>query len=93
MTLVNTVDDIGLFAGTVGQFPGITSFEETQSVAGGRIVAAAAADNGRRRVIVATRVGKGLVIRPGLPDFASRLRNPGEISRFMEGAWTLLALR
>jgi len=93
LTLVSTVDDIGLFAGTEGQFPGITSVEETQSVTGGRIVAAAAADNGRRRVIVATRLGKGLVIRPGLPDFALRLREPGEISRFMESAWTLLSLR
>ncbi|MDQ3676796.1 MAG: hypothetical protein M3401_08350 [Actinomycetota bacterium] len=94
LTLVSTVDDIGLFAGTEGQFPGIDVFEETQSVAGGaQIVAAAAADDGRRRVIVATRLGKGLVIRPGLPDFALRLRNPGEISRFMESAWTLLSLR
>lgn len=93
LTLVNTVDEIGLFAGTEGQFPGISVFEETQSVAGGRIVAAAAADDGRRRVIVATRLGKGIVIRPGLADFSLRLRKPGEISRFMEGVWTQLALR
>jgi len=93
LTLVNTVDEIGLFAGTEGQFPGISIFEETQSVSGGRVVAAAAADDGRRRVIVATRLGEGLVIRPGLPDFSLRLRGPGEISRFMEGAWTQLALR
>lgn len=93
LTLVNTVDEIGLFAGTEGQFPGISVFEQTQSVAGGRVVAAAAADDGRRRVIVATRLGKGVVIRPGLPDFSLRLRKPGEISRFMEGVWTQLALR
>ena len=94
LTLVNTVDDIGLFAGTEGRFGGIEVFEETQSVAGGgRIVAAAAADDGRRRVIVATRLGKGLVIRPGLGDFARRLRARGEIGGFMESAWTLLALR
>jgi len=93
LTLVNTVDEIGLFAGTEGQFPGISLFEQTESVAGGRIVAAAAADDGRRRVIVATRLGKGIVIRPGLPDFSLRLRRPGEISRFMEGVWTQLALR
>jgi hypothetical protein len=93
LTLVNSVDEIGLFAGTEGLFPGISVFEETQSVAGGRIVAAAAADDGRRRVIVATRQGKGLVIRPGLPDFSLRLRDTGEISRFMEGVWTQLALR
>lgn len=93
LTLVNTVDDIGLFAGTEGQFSRIDTFEETQNVTGGRIVAAAAADDGRRKVIVATRLGKGLVIRPGLPDFARRLRSPGEISQFMESTWTLLALR
>jgi len=93
LTLVNTVDEIGLFAGTEGQFPGISVFEQTQSVAGGRVVAAAAADDGRRRVIVATRLGKGVVIRPGLPDFSLRLRKPGEIGRFMEGVWTQLALR
>jgi len=33
------------------------------------------------------------VIRPGLADFSLRLRKPGEISRFMEGVWTQLALR
>ncbi len=93
LTLVSTLDEIGLFAGTEGQFGGISVFEETQGVAGGRIVATAAADDGRRRVIVATRLGRGLVIRPGLPDFALRLRTPGEISRLMESAWTLLALR
>lgn len=93
LTLTSTVDEIGLFAGTDGRFPGVSASEQTRSVAGGRIVAAAAADDGRRRVIVATRLGRGLVIRPGLADFSRRLRGSGVLRRFAESVWTQLALR
>jgi hypothetical protein len=91
-TLVNVVDDIQLFAGTEGQFSGIEAFEQTLDVRGGSsaIAAAAATRDGKRQVIVASRLGKGLVIRPGLPDFAGSLRTNQELAGFLERAWTLL---
>ncbi len=92
--LTNVVDDIELFAGTEGQFSNIAAFEETLDAgAGARVVAAAATAEGQRNVIVATQVGKGLVIRPGLPDFSARLRDDTELAGLMERLWTLLRRR
>lgn len=92
-TLVNIVDDVQLFAGTGGQFSGIGAFEATTGVRGGSasVAAAAATQDGQRRVIVAARFGKGLVIRPGLPAFSADLRADSELSSFLERVWTLLA--
>jgi hypothetical protein len=93
VTLVNVVDDVQLFAGTAGQFGGIGAFEQTLDVSGGTgaVVAAAATQDGRREVIVASRLGSGLAIRPGLPDFAASLRTNPDLAGFMERSWTLLA--
>ena len=92
-TLVNVVDDVQLFAGTGGQFGGIRAFEPTVDVRGGAagVAAAAATREGQRRVIVASRLGKGLVIRPGLPDFSGSLRTNAELSNLLERVWTLLS--
>ncbi len=93
MGLVNVVDDIQLFAGTAGQFAGIGAFEQTLDVRGGAgaVAAAAATLDGRRQVIVASRLGKGLVIRPGMPDFSASLKTNVELAGFMERVWTLLS--
>ncbi|MEJ7796972.1 MAG: N,N-dimethylformamidase beta subunit family domain-containing protein [Solirubrobacteraceae bacterium] len=93
VSLVNVVDDIQLFAGTGGEFGGIDAFEETIDVRGGSaaIAAAAATQDGRRQVIVASRLGEGLVIRPGLPGFSAGLRSNAELRGFLERVWTLLA--
>jgi hypothetical protein len=93
VTLVNVVDDIQLFAGTEGQFTGIGAFEQTIDVRGGAraVAAAAATQDGRRQVIVASRLGRGLVIRPGMPDFAASLKTNAELAGFMERTWTLLS--
>ncbi len=91
-TLVNVVDDVQLFAGTGGQFGPIRAFEATVDIAGGAAtVAAAATREGQRRVIVASRLGKGLVIRPGLPEFSGSLKSNAELSNFLERVWTLLS--
>jgi hypothetical protein len=93
VSLVNVVDDVQLFAGTEGQFGGIGAFEQTADVRGGAaaIAAAAATQDGRRQVIVASRLGKGLVIRPGLPDFSASLKTNAELAGFLERVWTLLS--
>ncbi len=93
VTLVNVVDDIQLFAGTEGQFVDIAAFEQTLDVRGGAgaVAAAAATQDGRRQVIVASRLGTGLVIRPGLPDFSASLKTNTELAGLLERAWTLLA--
>jgi hypothetical protein len=95
VSLVNVVDDIDLFGGTEGLFGGIDAFEQTLDVRGGSraIAAAAATQPGDGQVIVASRLGDGLVIRPGLPDFSAKLKTNPELATFLERAWTLLRRR
>jgi hypothetical protein len=95
VSLVNVVDDVQLFGGTEGVFGGIGAFEQTLDVRGGSraIVAAAATQPGDRQVIVASRFGKGLVVRPGLPDFSARLRTSPELATLLDSAWSLLRRR
>jgi hypothetical protein len=90
-------DDIQLFAGTGGLFRGITAFEETADVGNqttlvaGAITPVTQAEPEGRLVIVAARFGRGLVIRPGMPDFAARLTPSPEIATLMGRTWTLLS--
>jgi hypothetical protein len=94
-TLVNVSDKIDLFAGTTGQFGGVESYEPTAGVRGGgaAIAAAAATQDGDRQVIVAARLGKGLVIRTGLPEFSARLRSSPQLAELLDRIWTLLRTR
>jgi len=94
-TLVNVLDEVELFGGTEGLFGGVDAFEQTIDVRGGAraIAAAAATQAGDRQVIVASRLGEGLVIRPGLPDFSAKLRTNPELATFLERTWTLLRRR
>jgi hypothetical protein len=95
VSLVNVVDEIELFGGTEGLFPAVDAFEQTVDVRGGsRAVAAAAATQpGDRQVVIASRLGDGLVIRPGIPGFAARLRTSPELATLLQRAWVLLRQR
>jgi hypothetical protein len=95
VTLVNVSDKVDLFAGTTGQFGGLGAFEQTVDVRGGAgaIAAAAATQDGARQVIVAARVGKGLVIRTGLPEFSASVREDPELAELLDRTWTLLRTR
>jgi len=92
VSLVNVVDEIELFGGTEGLFPGIDAFEQTLDVRGGTraIAAAAATQPGDRQVIVASRLGRGLVMRPGIPDFSARLKTSPELATLLQRMWALL---
>jgi hypothetical protein len=95
VSLVNVVDEVELFGGTEGLFPGIDAYEQTLDVRGGAraIAAAAATQPGDRQVIVASRLGDGLVIRPGIPDFSAKLRSSPDLATFLDSTWTLLRRR
>ncbi len=53
-------------------------------------MASAATDDGRQ-VIVAEKVGDGLVIRFGLPQITQRLGDPGNETELVRRTWTLLS--
>ncbi|MCU0314244.1 MAG: hypothetical protein MUC84_09315 [Solirubrobacteraceae bacterium] len=87
--LTNAVDEIGLFRGTSGRFTGFTAAEVTE--AGGPRLLASAVDAQGRIVIVAQRVGRGTVIRFGLPQLPARLRTDPDVQALMERTWDLLS--
>ena len=94
-TLTNERDDIGLFEGTSGAFAGFDAYEPVAGLRGGaRLAASAVPAPGAQPVIAATRVGQGLVIRFGLPQFATHLGDPddpAQAAALLGRTWTLLS--
>jgi hypothetical protein len=93
VTLTNfrTPASLGLFTGTVGQFTGYFHYEPTASLGTQLSLAADAVDEVGRPVIVAAHFGRGLVIRVGLPDFASSLIASPQTAQLYNRLWTLLS--
>ena len=94
-TLTNLNDTLQLFSGGVyggtGVFSGFPGYEPTAALGPDEKLAANAVTPDGQTVLVAARFGKGLEIRTGLLDFATRLnadRNTGELLARM---FTLLA--
>ncbi len=88
--LENERDEIDLFRGTDGRFTGYTTGWPAESLGDGEPVASAI-DGSDHTVIVAARLGSGLVIRTGLPDFASRLNDDSNTSELMDSTWRRLS--
>jgi hypothetical protein len=85
-------DAIGLFQGGDGAFSGFGASERTRDPGKGARVVSVAQDPAGRRVIVAGRLGKGLVIRTGLPEFEQRLGD-ANVAALTRRAWEILAAR
>lgn len=83
-------DSIGLFVGTDGQFGGFAQLEETVSPGSGAKIVSVAQTSDGKPVIVAERVGRGLVIRTGLPEWEQRLGD-ADVATVTRRAWTLLS--
>jgi hypothetical protein len=88
--LTNFSDDIALFSGEEGRFTGVDSYEESAVGNQADAVATAVTPAGRP-VIVAARLGRGLVIRTGLPGFATRLTPDPASAALLARTWTLLS--
>jgi len=84
-------DRIELFAGDEGVFRGVTAYEATGRLDDGAELAADAVTTEGRPVVVAARIGRGLVVRPGIPDFAQRLTPRPESAALMNRLWVLLS--
>ncbi|MSX01627.1 MAG: hypothetical protein F2813_00530 [Actinobacteria bacterium] len=83
-------DSIGLFEGTSGLFSNYDAIDETTSVGKGKIVSSAVGGDGEI-VIVAFRLGRGLVIRYGLPQLPSRIETDSDVKGLIERSWQLLS--
>ena len=89
-TVTNSRDAIGLFDGTEGLFRGYTRIEETVAPGRAKVLSTAVTEDGRV-VVVAQRVGRGTVIRFGLPELASKLSTDPDAQGLMERSWQLMS--
>jgi N,N-dimethylformamidase beta subunit-like protein len=85
-------DAVGLFEGGDGSFADFEGYEQTREPGEGARIVASAQDDAGRRVIVAIRSGRGLVIRTGLPTWEQRMRNPN-VSALTRQAWDVLGAK
>ena len=89
-TLLAETDEINMFTGTAGSLGSWSGWQVTNDLGPGRLVASAVDDEGER-VFVAYRLGRGLVIRPGVLGWNAALDNdiapPATTTRRV---WTLL---
>jgi hypothetical protein len=90
--LVNRDDDprIQLFAGEEGLFPAVRAWEATADPGREAEPFAAAVTPEDEVVIVGARYGEGLVLRPGIPGFATRLSGDPASRELLGRIWTLL---
>lgn len=94
LTIVaDTLDRAKLFVGGDGRFAGYRTFEATRALGPGQsYLSRAITDSVKPEpVIVATRVGRGIVVRTGLPDLPRRVSSDPTTAQLMESLWTLLS--
>jgi hypothetical protein len=89
--LVVGSDTLGLFSGTDGYVGLFTQFEQSQARVGGASVVAAAGRDPQHPAFVAYRLGQGLVVRAGTPEWNAALASESEVSRVTANLWSLLS--
>ena len=89
--LVVHADSIGLFRGSDGYVGLFTRFEQQQAVVPGARVLAAAGRDPDHPALVAYRLGKGMVVRVGVPEWARAIADDPEIEGVTAAAWDLLS--
>lgn len=93
-TITNLEDKIQLFFGDVfggtGVLAGFRGYEPTAALGPSEELAASGVMSDGQTVLAAARFGKGLEIRTGLLDFATRLKADANAGQLMLRAWTLL---
>ncbi len=89
--ITDYLDRIGLFTGGTGQFTGYPHFEATESVGPGAELVASAVTTDGRPVIVAVRIGRGLVVRTGLPELGARIGSDPGAAALLRRIWALLS--
>jgi len=93
VTLTEASDRVELFAGTTGELAGFRTLEPLASPGAQERLLSSAVTEAGSAAITATRFGRGLVLRYGVPDLATRLTRDetDPPTALMARTWTLLS--
>ena len=89
--VVNPGDTLGLFSGTDGFVGLFTRFEQSRSRVGGTQVMASAGRVPDHPAFVAYKLGNGLVVRTGTPQWSRMLATDTEVANVTRSLWSLLS--
>jgi hypothetical protein len=89
--VVNPGDTLGLFSGTDGFVGLFTRFEQSRGRTGGTRVEASAGRDPSRPAFVAYKLGNGLVVRTGTPQWSRMLATDTEVATVTKNLWSLLS--
>jgi hypothetical protein len=89
--LVVSTDSLGLFGGSDGYVGLFTHFEQQRALVGGAKVLAGAGRDPGHPAFVAYRLGKGLVVRSGTPEWPGALAGDSEVQAITRSTWDLLS--
>jgi hypothetical protein len=89
---VNQPDTLGLFRDVAnGVFGNFTRFEQSQRLVGGAQVLSSAGRDPKHPAFVAYRLGKGIVVRAGSPEWGPMLAGNVELTDVTRRVWSLLS--
>jgi flagellar hook assembly protein FlgD len=83
-------DELGLFSGTDGVVGLFTRFEQAERPAAGAELVANAGRDPAKPAFAAYRVGRGLFVRTGTPQWSRSLRSRPEVAAVMRRLWAEL---
>jgi FlgD Ig-like domain len=89
--MVVTRDRVGLFAGTDGFIGLFSRFERSGGLVHGTRVLAAAGREDARPAFIAYRLGGGIVMRAGSPDWSASINGAPEVGEVTERIWSFLS--
>ncbi len=89
--LVVSRDTLGLFRASDGFVGLFTRFEQERALVGGARALVAAGRDPKHPAFVAYRLGKGIVVRVGTPQWARALGGDSEVQAVTRSTWELLS--
>ena len=89
--MVNPGDTLGLFGGTDGFVGLFTRFEQSEAGCQAARAAQRGGPQPSRPAFVAYRLGRGLVVRTGTPQWSRSLSSDSEVASVTTSLWSLLS--
>ncbi|MEA2398018.1 MAG: hypothetical protein QOK25_1574 [Thermoleophilaceae bacterium] len=90
-TIAASVDGLGLFAGTGGLVGPFTRFDESHGLPRGTTALTSAGRDAQHPALVGYRIGRGLVIRLGTPQWNGSLGTLSTAAEVTKRTWALLS--